>query len=154
FSAMSASCCPFALFQQITRCHWVFSCVSPRASFHCRDVASDSVATRRPLVPAVRTSGSLPRLPIRVTLLSDLLMAAVLVVVVVGGHGRQRLNGGLDQNAHGRGRSRRAAPLEQRGRLLWRPAIIVRDLLQLLVLRGRRRGRRRLCGREPVEQRL
>src|SRR6185503_13825074 len=54
-------------FQTTQRCHSVFSCFWPLASFHERLVASENVATRFP--PVVdRTSGSLPRFPIRVTL--------------------------------------------------------------------------------------
>src|SRR5438067_7341729 len=63
---MSASCEPL-VFHTTQRCHSVFSCFAPDASFHDRLVASENVATRLP--PVVdRTSGSFPRLPIRVTL--------------------------------------------------------------------------------------
>src|SRR5437660_1034674 len=55
------------LFQQITRCHSVFSCFSPLWPVHCRLVASDSVATREPLL-VLRTSGSAPKFPISMTL--------------------------------------------------------------------------------------
>src|SRR5690606_39473528 len=41
--------------------------------FHCREVASERVATRLPF-EVLRTSGSAPRLPIRMTLFRDLLM--------------------------------------------------------------------------------
>src|SRR5256885_16609924 len=56
------------LFQQITRCHSVFSCFSPPCPVHCRLVARDNVATREPLV-VLRTSGSAPKFPISMTLL-------------------------------------------------------------------------------------
>src|SRR3954470_10403298 len=63
---MSASC-DHLVFHTTQRCHSVFSCFAPAASFHDRLVASENVATRLP--PVVdRTSGSLPRFPIRVTL--------------------------------------------------------------------------------------
>src|SRR3954469_22595351 len=63
---MSASC-EFFVFHTTQRCHSVFSCFAPLASFHERLVASEKVATRFP--PVVdRTSGSLPRFPINVTL--------------------------------------------------------------------------------------
>src|ERR1051325_8930188 len=66
FSTMSASCEPL-LFQATHLCHSVFSCLLPDASFQARLVASEKVATRLP--PEVeRTSGSLPRFPINVTL--------------------------------------------------------------------------------------
>src|SRR5437879_7347766 len=65
FSARSASWAPL-LFQQITRCHSVFSCFSPPCPVHCRLVASDSVATREPLA-VLRTSGSAPKFPISLT---------------------------------------------------------------------------------------
>src|ERR1041384_3932889 len=67
FSARSASWAPL-LFQQITRCHSVFSCFSPPCPVHCRLVASESVATREPLL-VLRTSGSAPKFPISMTLL-------------------------------------------------------------------------------------
>src|SRR6267143_5847505 len=67
FSARSASWAPL-LFQQITRCHSVFSCFSPPCPVHCRLVARDNVATREPLL-VLRTSGSAPKFPIRMTLL-------------------------------------------------------------------------------------
>src|SRR5678816_3468428 len=51
----------------MTRCHSVFSCMLPSWPFHCRLVAIDSVATRPPFW-VLRTSGSAPRLPIRMTL--------------------------------------------------------------------------------------
>src|SRR5690349_16534537 len=71
FSTMSASCDVF-VFQTTQRCHSVFSCFDPDASFHDRLVASENVATRLP--PVVdRTSGSLPRFPIRMTLFKLLL---------------------------------------------------------------------------------
>src|SRR5215217_2510630 len=66
FSTMSASCEPL-VFQTTQRCHSVFSCLAPDASFQVRLVASEKVATRLPPV-VERTSGSFPRLPIRVTL--------------------------------------------------------------------------------------
>src|SRR4051794_16798927 len=54
-------------FQTTHRCHSVFSCFAPLASFHDLLVARENVATRFP--PVVdRTSGSLPRFPISVTL--------------------------------------------------------------------------------------
>src|SRR5258706_9154097 len=56
------------LFQQMTRCHSVFSCFSPLCEFHCRLVATDRVATRDPLF-VLRTSGSAPRFPMIMTLL-------------------------------------------------------------------------------------
>src|SRR2546429_696742 len=67
FSATSASWAPL-LFQQITRCHSVFSCFSPLCPVHCRPVARDNVATREPLL-VLRTSGSAPKFPISMTLL-------------------------------------------------------------------------------------
>src|SRR5437667_406052 len=67
FSARSASWAPL-LFQQITRCHSVFSCFSPPCPVHCRLVARDTVATREPLL-VLRTSGSAPKFPISMTLL-------------------------------------------------------------------------------------
>src|SRR5207245_9941047 len=67
FSAKSASWAPL-LFQQITRCHSVFSCFSPPCPVHCRLVARDNVATREPLF-VLRTSGSAPKFPISMTLL-------------------------------------------------------------------------------------
>src|SRR6266480_618684 len=67
FSARSASWAPL-LFQQITRCHSVFSCFSPPCPVHCRLVAKDRVATREPLL-VLRTSGSAPKFPISMTLL-------------------------------------------------------------------------------------
>src|SRR6058998_4244008 len=69
FSARSASWAPLPLlFQQITRCHSVFSCFSPPCPVHCRLVARDTVATREPLL-VLRTSGSAPKFPISMTLL-------------------------------------------------------------------------------------
>src|SRR6476620_4868342 len=55
------------LFQSTTRCHSVFSCFSPAWFFHCRLVATESVATREPF-EVLRTSGSAPRFPIRIAL--------------------------------------------------------------------------------------
>src|SRR6476620_764445 len=66
FSTMSASCELF-VFHTTQRCHSVFSCFAPLASFHERLVASENVATRFPPV-VERTSGSFPRFPISVTL--------------------------------------------------------------------------------------
>src|SRR5689334_16131476 len=66
FSTMSASCDPL-VFHTTQRCHSVFSCFWPLWSFHVRLVAREKVATRLPPV-VERTSGSFPRLPIRVTL--------------------------------------------------------------------------------------
>src|SRR5215210_6065813 len=66
FSAISASVEPL-LFQSTTRCHSVFSCFSPDWFFHCRLVATERVATRDPF-EVLRTSGSAPRFPIRMTL--------------------------------------------------------------------------------------
>src|SRR5215216_7301262 len=66
FSTMSASCELF-VFHTTHRCHSVFSCLAPDASFHERLVASEKVATRLPPV-VERTSGSFPRFPISVTL--------------------------------------------------------------------------------------
>src|SRR5512146_186676 len=74
FSARSASPEPL-LFQQITRCHSVFSCFSPFWPVHCRLVARDRLATRDPLL-VLRTSGSAPKLPISMTLFRLLLTAA------------------------------------------------------------------------------
>src|SRR3989449_593070 len=69
FSARSASWAPLPLlFQQITRCHSVFSCFSPPCPVHCRLVARDNVATREPLL-VLRTSGSAPKFPISMALL-------------------------------------------------------------------------------------
>src|SRR5581483_2893566 len=66
FSARSASWAPL-LFQHTTRCHSVFSCFSPLWAVHWRPVASESVATREPLL-VLRTSGSAPKFPISITL--------------------------------------------------------------------------------------
>src|ERR1041385_8094778 len=63
---MSASCELF-VFHTTQRCHSVFSCFDPAASFHERLVASEKVATRLPPV-VERTSGSCPRFPISMTL--------------------------------------------------------------------------------------
>src|SRR5436305_15311796 len=64
---MSASCDDFE-FHTTHRCHSVFSCFAPAASFQERLVARENVATRFP--PDVdRTSGSFPRFPISMTLL-------------------------------------------------------------------------------------
>src|SRR5882762_4642116 len=65
-STMSASCELFE-FHTTHRCHSVFSCFAPLASFHDRLVAREKFATRLPPV-ADRTSGSLPRFPISCTL--------------------------------------------------------------------------------------
>src|SRR5687768_4061688 len=56
-------------FHATHRCHSVFSCFSPPGEFHDLLVASEKVATLLPL-EVVRTSGSLPRFPISVTLLT------------------------------------------------------------------------------------
>src|SRR5689334_16176263 len=69
---MSASC-EFFVFHTTQRCHSVFSCFVPLASFHERLVARENVATRFPPV-VERTSGSLPRFPINVTLFKLRLM--------------------------------------------------------------------------------
>src|ERR1051326_3812656 len=70
-STMSASC-ELLVFHTTQRCHSVFSCFAPAASFHDRLVASENVATRLP--PVVdRTSGSFPKFPISVTLFRLLL---------------------------------------------------------------------------------
>src|SRR3712207_2290390 len=63
---MSASC-DVLVFQTTHRCHSVFSCLAPLASFQERLVASENVATRLPPV-VERTSGSFPRFPIKLTL--------------------------------------------------------------------------------------
>src|SRR6478672_13648018 len=68
---MSASCDPL-LFQTTHLCHSVFSCFEPAVSFQVRLVASEKVATRFPPV-VERTSGSLPRFPISITLFRLLL---------------------------------------------------------------------------------
>src|ERR1700694_464941 len=66
FSTTSARPEPL-LFHTTHRCHSVFSCFSPLGEFHDRLVASEKVATLLP--PVVdRTSGSLPRFPISMTL--------------------------------------------------------------------------------------
>src|SRR5688572_23075481 len=65
-SARSARVEPL-LFHRMTRCHSVFSCCSPDWFFHRRLVASERVATRDPF-EVLRTSGSAPRFPIRMTL--------------------------------------------------------------------------------------
>src|SRR5260370_29125873 len=67
FSARSASWAPL-LFQQMTRCHSVFSCFSPPCPVHWRLVARDKVATRDPVL-VLRTSGSAPKFPISMILL-------------------------------------------------------------------------------------
>src|SRR5438309_845550 len=66
FSARSASWAPL-LFQQMTRCHSVFSCFSPPCPVHWRLVARERFATREPLV-VLRTSGSAPKFPNIMTL--------------------------------------------------------------------------------------
>src|SRR6187549_3357717 len=71
---MSASC-ELLVFHTTHRCHSVFSCFEPDASFHDRLVAREKVATLLPPVVA-RTSGSLPRFPIRVTLFKLRLMSS------------------------------------------------------------------------------
>ena len=65
-STISASVLPL-LFQRMTRCHSVFSCFSPDWFFQVRLVATEMVATREPF-EVLRTSGSAPKLPIRMTL--------------------------------------------------------------------------------------
>src|SRR5712675_2440378 len=71
FSTTSASV-EALLFHTTHRCHSVFSCFSPLGEFHCRLVASENVATLLP--PVVdRTSGSLPRFTISITLFRLLL---------------------------------------------------------------------------------
>src|SRR6267143_3694967 len=71
FSTTSASPVPL-VFHTTHRCHSVFSCFSPLAEFHVRLVASENVATLLPPV-VERTSGSLPRFPISITLFRLLL---------------------------------------------------------------------------------
>src|ERR1700693_744451 len=71
FSTTSASPVPL-VFHTTHRCHSVFSCFSPFAEFHVRLVASENVAALLPPVVG-RTSGSLPRFPIRITLFRLLL---------------------------------------------------------------------------------
>src|SRR3954462_7404831 len=71
FSTTSASPVPL-VFHTTHRCHSVFSCFSPLGVVHWRLVASEKVATRLPPV-VERTSGSLPRFPISITLLRLLL---------------------------------------------------------------------------------
>src|SRR3989475_9667948 len=66
FSARSASWAPL-LFQQITRCHSVFSSFIPPCPVHCRLVAKERFAPREPLF-VLRTSGSAPKFPISMTL--------------------------------------------------------------------------------------
>src|SRR4028118_231904 len=79
FSTMSASC-DALLFQTTQRCHSVFSCLPPVWSFQVRLVASENWATRPP--PGVdRISGSLPMLPIRVTLFRLRLIVFLLAVM-------------------------------------------------------------------------
>src|SRR2546427_10511998 len=67
FPARPASWAPL-LFQQMTRCHSVFSWRSPPAPVHWRLVAGDRLATRPPLL-GLRTSGSAPKFPVSMTLL-------------------------------------------------------------------------------------
>src|SRR3990172_4827798 len=52
-------------------CHSVLSCRLPSASFQTSEVAMEKRATALPLA-VKRTSGSLPRLPIRIALLTDI----------------------------------------------------------------------------------
>src|SRR5262245_52305009 len=52
-------------------CHSVRSCRCPFVSVHCSEVATGKRATARPL-GVNRSSGSLPRLPISMALLSDI----------------------------------------------------------------------------------
>src|SRR6476620_12320232 len=91
---MSASCELF-VFHTTQRCHSVFSCLAPAASFHSRLVASEKVATRLPPV-VERTSGSLPRFPISCTLFRLLLTvppgeSSVLAQNSIGGpHGPRK----------------------------------------------------------------
>src|SRR5690349_11037124 len=89
FSARSASWALFLLFQQITRCHSVFSCFSPPCPVHCRLVARDNVATREPLV-VLRTSGSAPKFPISMTLLRPRLTADLQTLGGSRDQGRQQ----------------------------------------------------------------
>src|SRR6185503_9341387 len=72
------------LFQSMTRCHSVFSCFSPAVDFHWRLVARESVATRPPF-EVLRTSGSVPRLPINVTLLRLRLMGCPPELWIISG---------------------------------------------------------------------
>src|SRR3954453_1773752 len=66
FSTMSASCELF-VFHTTQRCHSVFSCFAPDASFHERLFVSEDGGAGFP--PGVqRTSGLFPRFPISVTL--------------------------------------------------------------------------------------
>src|SRR5260370_19498870 len=83
FSARSASWAPL-LFQQMTRCHSVFSCFSPPCPVHCRLVARDTVATRDPVL-VLRTSGSAPKFPISMILLRLRLTTYLPSVRRVGG---------------------------------------------------------------------
>src|SRR5213592_5318815 len=71
FSTTSARPEPLVL-HTTQRYHSVFSCFSPFGEFHSRLVASENVATRLPPV-VERTSGSLPRFPISITLFRLLL---------------------------------------------------------------------------------
>src|SRR6516164_4590010 len=57
--------------QTIMLCHSVLSCRLPSASVHISDVAIGNRPTARP-VEVKRTSGSFPKLPIRITLLTDI----------------------------------------------------------------------------------
>src|SRR5215813_6711750 len=52
-------------------CHSVLSCRLPSASVHISDVAIGKRATARP-VEVKRTSGSFPKLPIRIALFTDI----------------------------------------------------------------------------------
>src|SRR6266571_1130477 len=82
FSARSANCAPL-LFQQMTRCHSVFSCFSPSLPVHWRLVASERLATREPLL-VLRTSGSAPKFPISITLLR---LRLTTYLPTIGGRG-------------------------------------------------------------------
>src|SRR3970282_243730 len=61
--------CSPCLPQTTTLCHSVRSCRLPSRSFHTSEVATERRATALPLL-VKRTSGSLPRLPTRMTLLT------------------------------------------------------------------------------------
>src|SRR4029450_2988361 len=57
--------------QTMILCHSVLSCRLPSASVHTSDVAMGKRATARP-VEVKRTSGSFPRLPIKIALFTDI----------------------------------------------------------------------------------
>src|SRR5258707_7247502 len=73
-------------------CHSVFSCFCPSFPVHCLEVASRKFATRCP-PGVVRTSGSDPRLPTRMTLFTPATLHPQCDEVCVGDFLDDRLPG-------------------------------------------------------------